>query len=94
MGERFPGMRAHLPLARTHDDGGSGLAIASKSEIDRDVVVVHIRHDAPPRPIGRSPRETQTAAPNSLKHFQTVGHPKQETSKSFPDAAVIGRTLG
>jgi len=41
-------MRAHLTLTRTDYDGsGSGLDIASKPEVDRDVVVVQIRHDAP-----------------------------------------------
>jgi len=78
-------MQAHLTLARTNDDGtGSGLDIASKPEIDRDVVVVQNRHHAPLATVKPRPRETQTAAPNSLKHLQTVGHLKQKTSDPFP----------
>ena len=54
---------AHLTWARTDDDSGSGLAIASKSEIDRDVVVVHIRHDAPPASLAATVHEKHKPPP-------------------------------
>ncbi len=47
LGKLFSGVQAHQSLARTNDDGaGYCLDIASKTEVDR-YVVVQCRHHAP-----------------------------------------------
>lgn len=81
--QRFPGVetriKTHLCLARTYDDCGSGLAIASKSEIDRAVVVVQLCHDTPPAiQWSQSTRNSEPLAPGNypagLRPGTRMGH--------------------
>jgi hypothetical protein len=77
--QRFPGVdaciRTHLGLARTYDDCGSGLAIASKSEIDRAVVVVQLCHDTPPAiQWSQSTRNSEPLAPGNSPSGAAPAH--------------------